>query len=140
MNKNIVCGIDFGTTNSAIALFDGEEVFSVGTSLEKGKTMPSILFFSDSGRVSVGRQALQMYLSTRGRGRLIQSFKNFLSDPTFTSTLIGSKTYRLEDFVSLVIKDLKRDAEDLTGYALDTAIVGRPARFSDDDRKDSLVS
>lgn len=139
MNKDITCGIDFGTTNSAIALFDGEEVFSVGASLEKGKTMPSILFFSDSGKVMVGKQALQMYLSTGGKGRLIQSFKNFLSDPTFTSTLIGSRTYRLEDFVSLVIKDLKKDAEDLTGYALNTAVVGRPARFSDDERKDEVA-
>jgi len=139
MSKLKVCGIDFGTTNSAIAFFDGEKVVSIGASLEEGKTMPSILFFSDSGSVSVGKQALQMYLSTRGRGRLVQSFKNFLSDPTFTSTIVGGKTYRPEDFVSLIIKELKKDIEDLTGVELNTAIVGRPARFSDDENKDEIA-
>ncbi|MDP3900215.1 MAG: Hsp70 family protein [bacterium] len=137
--QEVVCGIDFGTTNSAIALLINQEIVSVGASLENGKTMPSLIFFSDSGSVSVGKQALQMYLTTRGGGRLIQSFKSFLSDPTFTSTIVGGKTYRLEDFVSFVVKELKKDAEDLVGITLDTVILGRPACFSIDEKKDKIA-
>lgn len=138
-SKGLVCGIDFGTSNSGITVFDGHEIFvpEIG---QNTKNMPTLLFFDEAHNEYVGTNALHAYLLNKGKGRLIQSFKTFLSDSTFTGTQIGTQRYLLEDFVAAVVRVLRAKAETVVGsQSLSRAVIGRPARFSDDSRKDALA-
>ncbi len=97
-------GLDFGTTNSAIAIVcaDGSPRlagFPAAEGGDRSETFRSILFFeapqetggTDSA-VSVGNDAIRRYLAAAGNGRLVQSLKSFLADKTFESTDIMGET------------------------------------------------
>jgi len=97
-------GLDFGTTNSALAIVDagGTPRLALHASDVAGapptETFRSILFFEpieESGEAvtSVGNEAIRRYLAASGNGRLIQSLKSFLADRTFQTTEIMEETY-----------------------------------------------
>ena len=132
-------GIDFGTTNSSVALAaPGAEVrlasfpFAQGTTesyrsvlyLEQIKTGTAKRLHSLSGP-----QAIEHYLQAEEKGRLIQSLKSHLSSHSLTGTEIFGRRYTLEDLVSRMIKDLRRAAEEQFGKQIRHAVVGRPVRF-----------
>ncbi len=113
--KVAAVGLDFGTTNSAIAVVgaDGSPRLARFPAAESGdqtETFRSILFFeapeetggTDSA-VSVGNDAIRRYLAAAGNGRLVQSLKSFLADKTFESTDIMGETYTLGDLIAPII-------------------------------------
>ncbi|HXN13406.1 MAG TPA: hypothetical protein VN865_09885, partial [Candidatus Acidoferrales bacterium] len=114
-------GLDFGTTNSAIAIVgaDGLPRLARFPSAESGdvsETFRSILFFEaveetggTESALSVGNDAIRRYLAAAGNGRLVQSLKSFLADKTFESTDIMGETYTLGDLIAPIITAL-RDA------------------------------
>ena len=130
-------GLDFGTTNSAIAIVgaDGSPRLARFPAAEGGdqsETFRSILFFeapeetggTDSA-VSVGNDAIRRYLAAAGNGRLVQSLKSFLADKTFESTDIMGETYTLGDLIAPIISAL-RDAAIAQFGELPPRIVRRP--------------
>ena len=141
-------GIDFGTTNSSVALVrEGEPVrlasFPVGT---ESPSFRSVLYLeqlkSTHGARRIhsltGPEAIQRYLEAEEKGRLIQSLKSHLSSRSLTGTEIFGRRHRLEDLVSRILKDLRKSAEEQFGIPIRSATVGRPVRFvgaasSDDD-------
>lgn len=127
------CGIDFGTSNSAVSA--GRDSAPKLVSLEGGgSTIPSAIFFNlDEKRVVYGRAALSEYLDGY-RGRLMRSLKSVLgSDLISESTHIGSGRKSFKDIIGLFFGHLKARAEADTGYELEDAVVGRPVRFVDHD-------
>ena len=88
-------GLDFGTTNSAIAVVgdDGVPRLARFPDAERGadtETFRSILFFEapeetggTEASVAVGNDAIRRYLAAGGNGRLVQSLKSFLADKSF---------------------------------------------------------
>jgi hypothetical chaperone protein len=64
------------------------------------------------------------------KGRLIQSVKSFAADRTFTSTVISGRPYTFANLVSIIIKELVREAEQQVGTLGDRVTVGRPVRFA----------
>ena len=133
-------GLDFGTTNSAVAIAsrDGSvrlAKFSEGERLIE--TFRSILYFfhpldSEAGDryVAAGPEAIRAYLRADPRGRLIQSLKSFLASRTFTQTILYKSFYRMEDLIGIIIRELKSAAERQCGDLDGTVVVGRPVRFS----------
>ena len=100
-------GLDFGTTNSAVAVVGEDDAvilanFPAGLDRARSETMRSILFFSADPHdgdetISVGGEAIAHYLASGANGRLIQSLKSLLADRLFHQTNIMGDPYSLED-------------------------------------------
>lgn len=127
------CGIDFGTSNSALALAQrgGAELVA----LEAGQaTMPSAVFFNeDEKRPSFGRAALTEYRDGYS-GRLLRSLKSILgSDLIGEATQVGNRRLPFRDIIGLYLGHLKKTGEAAAGKNLDQVVLGRPVFFVDDD-------
>jgi hypothetical chaperone protein len=138
MNRSV--GIDFGTTNSALAVADGHDLklASFGPGLE---TFRSVLFFEGNKRALAGPAAIERYLEEADDDhparRLIQSIKSLLASSVFTATQIGGRRYSAADLVTIIVRALRTEAERELGPLGNHIVVGRPVRFvgaeSDDD-------
>lgn len=131
-------GMDFGTTNSAIAVAGADgatEVIRFATSAGPASTLRSVLAFDKAHRDAerrirplVGHDAIDLYLHGDGDCRFLQSFKSYLTSRSFTSTAIFGATYSLEDMVALIVGHLRRTAE-AGGAKVERVVAGRPVRF-----------
>src|SRR5215203_5464884 len=106
-------GVDFGTTNSAVAFVEGsaEPTLATFRSSSGGRhTYPSVLYFEprtgNGGRSAslAGAAAIERYLESDPKGRFIQSLKAYLADRTFDGTSIDSQRYTLEKLIALIGK------------------------------------
>ena len=134
-------GIDFGTTNSALSIYDEEKKVIVETI-----SIPSLIYFTEAKSFVngeshiVGEKAIEAYLNDGMKGRFIKSIKQILSRTTFTETRIHNKRYTAADLVTLILQDLKAKADQIIGGECKKAIIGRPVFFDDDNtQKDSLA-
>ncbi len=127
------CGIDFGTSNSAVCVGEGDTVRL--TPIEgEATTLPSAIFFNfETGATTFGRAAIHDYLDHYD-GRLMRALKSILG-----SSLIGETTQvgdRRKDFRAIIgqyIAELKARAERFAGHPIDRVVLGRPVRFVDGD-------
>jgi hypothetical chaperone protein len=134
------CAIDFGTSNSAIALPAGKGVRLV--ELEPGEhTMPTAVFYAVEGLAAheepqrhYGRAAVAAYVEGI-EGRLMRSMKSILgSTLAQQSTEIGAgRSVRYLDIVGGYLRQLKRVAESDAGHELTHLVLGRPVYFVDGD-------
>lgn len=134
-------GIDFGTTNSALAIYDQD-----AQAIKHTLIIPSLIYFyheRPSGNTKpyvVGEEAIAAYLADGMKGRFIKSVKQILSRSSFTETRIGNKRYNASDLVAIILKELKERADQFTGEDCRKAVIGRPVFFDDDDvQKDTLA-
>lgn len=138
--SNFVYGIDFGTTNSALAILNTQT-----NSVVKIFTTPSLLFFPDEQNprasivYSVGEAAVAKYVESRMQGRFMKSIKRVLPNKSFVGTRIGTKLFKAEDLVSLILLFLKKQADDFLGQNITTAVIGRPVVFDENPEKDQLA-
>lgn len=132
-------GLDFGTTNSAIGVADGDQVRLARFAHKAGfaETFRSILYFHPDVRDERGRfvatggpRAIERYLEAEGKGRLIQSLKSYLADRGFQATSIFSRTHTLVDLLTLLLADLRERAEEDLGPLGSRIVVGRPVHFA----------
>ena len=128
-------GLDFGTTNSALAIAKPDAMQLA--EFKSGATFRSILYFEENDsmqtsklRVVAGLDAIQSYLSAKTPGRLIQSMKSYLASRLFTRTQILGETYTLEDLIGILLRYLRKSAEQQLGDLGSTLVVGRPVHFS----------
>lgn len=134
------CAIDFGTSNSAIALPRGDGVALV--ELEPGHTsMPTAVFYAvedlqafQEPQRSYGRAAVAAYVEGT-EGRLMRSMKSILgSNLAEQATDIGGgHAVRYLDVIASYLRHLKSMAERDAGQVLDQVVLGRPVFFVDDD-------
>jgi len=118
-------GIDFGTTNSAIAIAAGEDVRLVPLGgLPHWRT---VLYFEDGGALTAGAPAIARYLETEGQGRLVQSIKSHLASATFSKTQIFGRRWQLDDMIAAYLRQLRAAAAPLDLGA--RCVVGRPVRY-----------
>jgi hypothetical chaperone protein len=134
-------GIDFGTTNSALSIYDEEQQVIIDTII-----IPSLIYFpveqsaASNLNYVVGEAAIEAYINDGMKGRFIKSIKQILSRSSFIETRIHNKRYNASDLVALILKDLKAKADLITGEDCHKAIIGRPVFFDDDDTlKDTLA-
>ena len=129
-------GLDFGTTNSALALANPDRTVTLAQ-FGAGSTFRSILYFDEDEnsranriRVVAGPDAIQNYLNAKSPGRLIQSTKSYLASRLFQQTQILGETYSLEDLIGVLLRYLRKSAEAQFGDLGTTIVVGRPVHFS----------
>lgn len=132
--KNTACGIDFGTSNSALAIANAKGV--ILAELENGKTtIPSAVFFNaDENHTAFGRQAIDEYLEQYS-GRFMRSLKSILgSDLMGESTKVGFSRMDFSDIIGCFIGEIKKRAERQIGRELVDVVMGRPVHFVDEDQ------
>ena len=134
--NNFLYGLDFGTTNSVLSIYDEQKKVLVETI-----SVPSLIYFpAGLSNYVIGEQAITAYLEDGMKGRFIKSIKQILSRQSFIETRIHNKRYNASDLVALILKDLKAKADKIIGYDCRKAVIGRPVFFDDDNTaKDTLA-
>ena len=132
----IACGLDFGTSNSAIGV--AREGTAALAPIEAGNTLiPSAVFFDyeTRGRVLFGNEAISAYVG-QTEGRLMRALKSILGSPLIDEeTSLGGRKVPLREVVEIFVRHLKQKAEAFAGQEITSAVHGRPVRFVDDDDK-----
>ncbi len=134
--------IDFGTSNSLLAAANRDAVHPPIPLDERAldpSVFRSILFFSDDSRWSFGAGALADYVAEGLRGRFIRSVKRFLPMLSFSDTRIGARKVTLEELVGVFLREMRTRANHYFDSDVKRVMLGRPARFSDDDVADQLA-
>jgi len=132
-------GIDFGTTNSSIAVARDQktaETLQFRTETGTTETYRSVLYFEPRTPGVSGPKAIERYLSVDEKGRLIQSLKSFLASRIFTGTNIYGRQFSVEDLISIMLRDLRLQAEEQIGTFDGPIVVGRPVRYSNADTEE----
>jgi hypothetical chaperone protein len=129
MSSPIAYGIDFGTSNSAIAIAYKTKVSDLGLLTSQG--VPSIIYLDDIGMSLVGDDAVEQFLIRGGwpNARLMSSLKTFLADELFTHTESWGRRWELEDLIAIIIRELKRRADEATGADVRRVVIGYPVAF-----------
>ena len=138
--QQISFGIDFGTTNSAVATLLPGGLVQLARFSFRGEEIPacrSVLYFDQSKTASglrrvhgySGFEAIERYLDAEEKGRLVQSLKSHLSSRSLTGTEIFGRRHRLEELVTRIVSDLRKRAEEQFQQPVRRVTVGRPVRF-----------
>jgi hypothetical chaperone protein len=135
-----VIGLDFGTTNSAIAAAAADGSVALATFAGEGyrtATFSSVLYFDPERRTPdrkpqamAGPTAIVSYLQADARGRLMQSMKSHLSSRLFRETYVFGERYTLEDLIAIILRELRSAAAAQFGDIGRRVVVGRPVHFS----------
>lgn len=138
------CGLDFGTSNSALSIHhDGKvRMVEIDPKNDNINYLKSVLYFyrdEEGEEIYTGEEAVEEYILNGTEGRYMQSIKTFLPDESFTDTVINRKNYAIDELVALILKDLKAKGERATGDSIDDVVLGRPVVFSEDPEKDRLA-
>ncbi|MFH2073647.1 MAG: molecular chaperone DnaK [Actinomycetota bacterium] len=123
-------GIDLGTTNSVVAVFEGGEP-TVVANAEGHRTTPSVVAFSKGGEVLVGEVAKRQAITNPGR--TVRSVKRHMG--TDWSIKIDDKDYNAQEISARILQKLKRDAEAYLGTEVTQAVITVPAYFGDAQRQ-----
>ncbi len=150
MGKTI--GIDLGTTNSCVAIFEGGEP-EVLENAEGGRTTPSVVAFNDKGERLIGtvakRQAVMnpentIFSIKRFMGRkeaevgeeeTIVPYKVVAGPNGDVRVDVRGEQYSPPEISAMILQKLKADAEAKLGEAVDSAVITVPAYFNDDQRQ-----
>ncbi|WP_331832066.1 molecular chaperone HscC [Pseudomonas sp. LH21] len=128
-------GIDLGTTNSLIAVWQDGEARLIPNAVGEVLT-PSVVSVDDDGSILVG-QAARARLTTHPE-RTAAAFKRFMgSDKRYA---LGEHRFTPEELSALVLGALKQDAEAYLGCPVSEAVISVPAYFSDEQRKRTVFA
>ncbi len=128
------CGLDFGTSNSAIGVMRGGTP-TLAPVEGDATLLPSAVFFDyeNDNRVLFGAEAIASYVAQH-EGRLMRALKSILASSLIDEkTSLGKRKVPLRDVVETFVRHLKTKAEAFMGLELTSVVHGRPVRFVDDD-------
>jgi molecular chaperone DnaK len=123
-------GIDLGTTNSVVAVYEGGEPTIIANA-EGHRTTPSVVAFSKSGEVLVGEVAKRQAITNPER--TVRSVKRHMG--TDWSIEIDGKDFTAQEISARILQKLKRDAESYLGGEVTQAVITVPAYFGDAQRQ-----
>ena len=146
-----IIGIDLGTTNSCVAVFEGNEPVVIANS-EGKRTTPSVVGFVDGGERKIGdpakRQAITnpkktVYSIKRFMGETWQQTEKEISRVPFSVVNEGGyprvdidgRKYTPQEISAMVLQKMKKTAEDYLGQEVTDAVITVPAYFSDSQRQ-----
>jgi len=128
--KEIIIGIDLGTTNSEVALIKEGKV-EVLEIINGCQQLPSYVGFDEQDDLLVGETAKNQYLVYPDR--TIKSVKRHMGEDTHL--LLGEKQYTPQELSAMILRHLKQVAEKETGQTINRAVITVPAFFSDAQRQ-----
>lgn len=139
--STFVYGIDFGTSNSSVTIWDVERRTLVRDPRIAG-VESSFMYFPYTLRKDpplIGNAAKLRYVQDEMRGRFFQAIKTILPNRTFSETIVNNQPFLLEDLIAFFLRHLKAKADAVTGQDVKRVVMGRPAVFSDDPEEDRLA-
>ena len=191
---NVSCGIDFGTSNSSVAMANGRQVhiLELDPANDSPTSLPSLLYIANDGERIVGRKAAHAFIDRNiGRevllqkvdlgiaiegyvagegdndsgavpnknapsevreavrahamveinspGRLFQSLKTSLRHQGFDGTEVFGTHYQIEELTAMILKEMKDAVDRQSGTDVNTAVFGRPVRFSRRDAENQVA-
>ena len=125
-----IIGIDLGTTNSCVAVFEGNERVIIPNA-QGGRTTPSVVAFSKNGERLVGEAAKRQAVTNPDR--TISSIKRDMG--TDRKISVDGKVYTPEQISAMILQQLKADAESYLGEPVTEAVITVPAYFTDSQRQ-----
>ena len=125
-----IIGIDLGTTNSCVAVYEGGEPVVIANA-EGNRTTPSIVAFAKNGERMVGQVAKRQAITNPDR--TISSIKREMG--TAKKVSIDGKGYTPQEISAMILQKLKADAESYLGTSVTEAVITVPAYFSDAQRQ-----
>ncbi len=125
-----IIGIDLGTTNSCVAVFEGNDPIVIPNP-EGARTTPSVIAFTKTGERMVGQVAKRQAITNPDR--TIISIKREMG--TSYKKDIDGKSYTPQEFSAMVLQKLKADAEAYLGTPVTQAVITVPAYFTDAQRQ-----
>lgn len=133
-------GLDFGTTNTVIAVADDtEHTHSVAYTSPAGtsdsmRTALSFLKDRQLGagalKVEAGQAAIRTFIDNPGECRFLQSIKTFAASPLFQGTLVHARRFQFEDLMEVFIKRLEAYAGEGWPTGAKRLVAGRPVHFA----------
>ncbi|MGE3263054.1 MAG: Hsp70 family protein [Bacteriovoracia bacterium] len=138
----MIYAIDFGTSNSLLSAATEQELFQaipLDPDAKDPSIMRSILYLPDAQRCYFGAKATQEYVSNDMEGRLIRSIKKFLPVRSFLGTFVNDKAFYIEDIIATFLGEMRRRANTHFNKDVDSVLLGRPARFAEDDADDRFA-
>ncbi len=147
-----IIGIDLGTTNSCVAVMEGNEPIVI-TNSEGKRTTPSVVAFVDNGERKIGDPAKRQAITNPQR--TIFSIKRFMGeafdqvqreisqvpyavekgDNNTPKVVIDDRKYSPQEISAMVLQKMKKTAEDYLGQEVTEAVITVPAYFSDSQRQ-----
>lgn len=147
-----IIGIDLGTTNSCVAVFEGNEPVVISNS-EGKRTTPSIVAFIDGGERKVGDPAKRQAITNPKR--TVSSIKRLMGenwdqvqkevarvpyklikgDNNMPRVDIDGRLYTPQEISAMILQKMKKTAEDYLGQEVTEAVITVPAYFSDSQRQ-----
>jgi len=128
MGKTI--GIDLGTTNSCVSVVEGGRPVIIPNE-KGGRTTPSVVAFTQSGERLVGDTAQRQ--AAVNSSRTISSVKRHMG--TDWHTVIDGKKYTPQEISAMILRKLRKDAEEYLGEEVTDAVITVPAYFNDIQRQ-----
>lgn len=126
------CGIDFGTSNSALAAPHGNDIRLLPVEGES-ITLPSAIFYASTHPAVFGRRAQKLFFEGE-EGRFMRSLKRILGTSLMDQgTVVNGRLRRFEDIIGDFIGHIKTTAEQAAGGDFDSVVMGRPVKFIDGD-------
>ena len=150
MAKDVIIGIDLGTTNSCVAVVEGGEPIVI-TNSEGKRTTPSVVGFTDNDR-KIGDPAKRQAVTNPKN--TVYSIKRFIgkdfsvcadevtkvpyqvvkTGSNVPGVQIGDRTYTPQEISAMILQKMKKTAEDFLGYEVKRAVITVPAYFGDAER------
>ena len=125
-----IIGIDLGTTNSCVAVFEGGEPIVIPNP-EGSRTTPSVVAFTKNGERLVGQAAKRQAITNHDG--TVSSIKREMG--TDYKVTVGGKSYTPQEISAMILQKLKADAEAYLGTTVTDAVITVPAYFSDAQRQ-----
>ena len=125
---DIIIGIDLGTTNSEVALYENGKVTVIEG--DGGKIMPSFAGIDENGALLVGEAARNQYVVYPER--TVKSIKRRMGENVRIA--LGEQSYSPQEISAILLKQLKAAAEKYVGAPISKAVITVPAYFSDAQR------
>ena len=125
-----IIGIDLGTTNSCVAVYEGSEPIVIPNP-EGARTTPSVVAFSKTGERMVGQVAKRQAITNPDR--TVSSIKRHMG--TAFKTTIDGKNYTPQEISAMILQKMKADAEAYLGTTVTDAVITVPAYFTDAQRQ-----
>ncbi len=125
-----IIGIDLGTTNSCVAVYEGGEAVVIPNP-EGARTTPSVVAFSKTGERMVGQVAKRQAITNPDK--TVISIKRDMG--TNKKVVIDDKNYTPQEISAMILQKLKSDAEAYLGTSVSQAVITVPAYFTDAQRQ-----
>ncbi|HEY1012081.1 MAG TPA: Hsp70 family protein [Herpetosiphonaceae bacterium] len=171
-------GLDFGTTNTTAAYYDGDRVqlMPLDPAAADHHVLRTALFVTPEQRLAIGRAAINAFtegnvgreivyerrhigvveqtyaeigtvqqelvavVDANAPGRLFQSLKTMLRDPSYSHTDVFGKRYTLEELIAAILREIRRRIEAHAGRKITAVTLGRPVRYAATPAGDELAA